>query len=364
MWNTILTRSLGIRYPIIQAPMAGGPSTPQLVAAVSNAGGLGSLGCGYLTPDGIRDEIRSTRKLTDKPFAVALFTPGKSDPPSPSIIQEASRLLDPYRKELGLPLSPPSPTKFGEALEEQLQVILEEKPPVFAFTFGVPPEGFLRECRKRGIWTMGTATNAAEVRLMRDSPDPVDFVFAQGCEAGGHRGAHASSIANDTFTALLPLVPQLVKENVPIIAAGGIMDGSQIVAALDLGACGVSMGTAFLLCPESGTSAPYRAALRNEAASAEPVGTAYTRVISGRLARGIRNRFMREMEQFEGRTPGYPYQYYVTQPLRKACVSAGRSDFISMWAGQGVSRIRELPATDLLARLVTEAEQNRMVRPG
>ncbi|XP_055351290.1 probable nitronate monooxygenase [Paramacrobiotus metropolitanus] len=344
----LLARKLFIKFPILQAPMAGGSTSPALAAAVSNAGGLGSIAGGYLSPDKLRAEIKETRTLTKSSFAVNLFTPLSNPVPTASQFARANALLDPYRKELGLGLNPPAPEKYCEDLTAQLQVVLEERPSVFTFTFGMPPESFLHECKNENIVTIGTATHIEEAVALEKAG--VDMVFAQGYEAGGHRGTFIGDF-HDARIGLTALVPQLVQAvKIPVIAAGGIMHGSQVAAALAMGASGVSLGTAFLLCPEASTNQPYRATLK----SPDARFTEVSRVYSGRYARGIRNRFMVEMEKNAGDIPEYPIQNAMTREIRTASAKAGKADFLSLFAGQGVTLIRELPAKELVETLIAE----------
>jgi nitronate monooxygenase len=227
-------------------------------------------------------------------------------------------------------------------------VVLEERVPVFSFTFGIPPREMLEACRKAGILTMGTATTVAEARALEQAG--VDFVCAQGAEAGGHRGTFDRD-ADPPLIGTMALVPQIAGAvGVPVIAAGGIMDGRGVAAALALGASAVSMGTAFLLCPEAGTSAPYRAALRE----ARDDSTVITRAFSGRSARGLSNRFTREMAG--AALAPFPVQNALTREIRAAAGKAGDSSLLSLWAGQGAPLSREVPARELAARIVREAD--------
>ncbi|HWS71570.1 MAG TPA: nitronate monooxygenase [Thermoanaerobaculia bacterium] len=343
--ETRLTKRLGIRLPIFQAPMGGGPSTPALAAAVSNAGGFGSLAGGYLTPAAIEAEIRATRELTGAPFGVNLFALAEPPVPSNDAIDAANRALDVYRDELQIARGT-RPAKFSERFEEQAAVILAEKPAVFSFTFGIPPRAWLDRFRAAGIVTMGTATNVAEARALRDAG--VDVVCAQGAEAGGHRGTFLGTREEGMLGlfALIPLIRAAV--DLPIVAAGGIMNGGSIAAALALGADAAQLGTAFLLTPEAGTSAPYRLALQERERT-----TAITRSFSGRDARGIDNRFMHDVTA----TLEYPYQNALTRDIRAAAAKAGRSEFLSLWAGQAFALATETPAAELVARLAAETER-------
>jgi len=343
--QTRLTELLGIRYPIVQAPMAGGPNTVELAAAVSEAGGLGSLAGAMLSPDELREEIRAIRAATSRPFAVNLFA-DDGVPAEERGLRAAQEATARYRTELGLP--PPGAPAPGVGLREAFPVLLEERVPVFSFTFGIPPREMLDACRKSGILTMGTATTVAEARALEQAG--VDFICAQGAEAGGHRGTFDRD-AEPALIGTLALVPQVTDAvRVPVIAAGGVMDGRGFAAALALGASAVSLGTAFLRCPEAGTSGPYRAALRE----ARDDSTVITRAFSGRAARGLANRFTREMSG-EPLAP-FPVQNALTREIRAAAVKGGDSGLLSLWAGQGAPMLREEPAREIVARIVREAE--------
>jgi nitronate monooxygenase len=233
-------------------------------------------------------------------------------------------------------------------LREAFPVLLEERVPVFSFTFGIPPREMLDACRKSGILSMGTATTVSEARALEEAG--VDFICAQGAEAGGHRGTFDRD-AEPALIGTLALVPQVADAvRAPVIAAGGVMDGRGLAAALALGASAVSLGTAFLLCPEAGTSGPYRAALRE----ARDDSTVITRAFSGRAARGLGNRFTRQMSG-EPLAP-YPVQNALTREIRAAAAKAGDSGLLSLWAGQGAPLLREEPARELVARILREAE--------
>lgn len=351
MWprNDLLHR-LGIEHPIIQAPMAGGPSTPGLVAAVSSAGALGSFAGGYLSPDAIRAAVREIRRLTERPFALNLFVP---EPAARQVgaeeIARANEALRPFREELGLPPPPglPSPPHFPD----QLAVALEEKVPVFSFTFGSLPAEEVRRLRAAGILVVGTATNLKEGRILEDAG--VDAVVAQGSEAGGHRGTFAGP-SEEGLIGTMALVPQLAgRLRVPVIAAGGIMDGRGIVAALALGAQAAQMGTAFLAAAESGAHPRHKEALLHPA---EEDRTALTRAFTGRLARGVRNRFMVEMER-RGAILPYPAQGMLTQDIRQAAARAERAEFLSLWAGQAAPLATAKGAGDIVRDLVGQARR-------
>jgi len=348
MWNqNDLTRRLGIEWPIVVAPMAGGPSTPALAAAASNAGALGSFAAGYLAPDAVRDAVREIRRLTSRPFAVNFFArDSPAGPPSEVEVESAAAALRPLRAELAL--GPAAPPAALPGLDDQLDAALDAGFPVVSFTFGMLPPGALARVRAAGAVVLGTATTDEEAALLEAGG--VDAVVAQGAEAGGHRGTFAGP-AERALVGTMALVPRVARRvRVPVVAAGGIADGRGVLAALALGASAVQLGTAFLATPESGASAPYKAAVAEPAAGDR---TALTRAFTGRLARSLRNRFVDEME---GRPVlPYPFQNSLTQDLRKAAARAGRADLLSLFAGQGAPPRAGVAAGDVVAALVREA---------
>ncbi|USQ14315.1 nitronate monooxygenase [Legionella lytica] len=337
---------LDIKWPLIQAPMGGGPTTPALVAAVSNAGGLGSLGVAYLTPQSIEQTIKETQRLTQHPFSVNLFAPANTPILNQEAIDAACDATRGYRQELDL-LEPSLQAPFAENFEEQFTSVLRCRPAALSYTFGLINKELLQECHQQKIFTMGTATTVEEGLTLQEYG--VDAVIAQGAEAGGHRGTftpeqHDSLIG--TF-ALTRLLSQSLK--IPVIASGGIMDGHGIVAALTLGAQAAQLGTAFLLCDEAGTSAAYRDALNH----AQDKDTRLTRAFSGRWARGIPNRFMLEME--DSPILPFPAQNVFTRDIRKKAADLGKAEYLSLWAGQGVNLIRRMDASQLVHTLYQEA---------
>ena len=350
MWTTTrLTELLGIQYPILQAPMAGGPTTPELVAAVSNAGALGAIGGSYLGATALRDQIRAVRALTDRPFGVNLFAPLKVAA-STEEIRRAHALVDPFRAELGLTLSPAVALPV-DRYAEGLAVVLEERVPVFSFTFDIPPVDDLRRLRENGTIVIGTATTVAEGMQLEAAG--VDAIVGQGSEAGGHRGTFAGDFERGLI-GTMALTPQLVDSvSVPVIAAGGIMDGRGIAAALALGAMGVQMGTAFLVTQESGAHPKHKAAIL---ASSED-GTTVTRVFSGRPARALANRFTEELRSGAGDVAPYPVQNALTQDIRRAAAQQNRTEFLALWSGQAPRLGRPLAAAELVRTLVEETEQ-------
>jgi nitronate monooxygenase len=351
MWNeTDVSQKLGITYPIIQGPFGGGLSSVELVAAVSNAGGLGSYGIHTTPPNTIRDLAVKIRAATDKPFAFNLWIPESDGEP---LVDRASfdRFIAPLRRyyqELEVAI-PDIPTSFGQDYDEQIEAVLEVRPPVLSFVFGVPSREILRECRQRNIATIGTATTVDEASLLEEAG--VDFVVASGFEAGGHRGSFLRS-AEEALTGIFALVPQVSdRVKIPVIAAGGVADGRGIVAALALGAQGVQIGTAFLACDESGASPGHREKLFRD----EAKRTVLTKVFTGRLARNIANRFTAEMAAHEHDLPPYPIQRWLTGRFREAALRQRRDDLIALSAGQAAALVQRGSASSLLAKLIHDA---------
>lgn len=343
---TGFTSKVGVQYPIIQAPMAGGSTTPELVAAVSNAGALGSFAAAILPPQAIAENVARIRGLTDKPFNVNLFvleTPRPSEPE----LAEALERLQPIRDELDL--GPAAiPRKFCEDNRAQIEALLDLKPPVVSFAFARPDIEFVRAFKQAGSLVIGTVTNVAEAKALEAVG--ADFVCAQGFEAGGHRGTFIGDV-EDSWIGLMALVPQIADAvKIPVIAAGGIMDGRGIAAAFALGADAAQLGTAFLACTESGIHPGYKQKLRETPDN----GTRLTRTFSGRYARGVVNEFMERMRPYEKEIPAYPVQNALTGELRQAALKQNRLEYYSMWAGQGAGMSRGVPAADLVNKLVAE----------
>jgi nitronate monooxygenase len=339
-----LLRQLNIEHPIIQGPLGGGPSTPELVAAVSNAGGLGSLGAAYLTPDQITDAIRRIRSLTSRPFHVNLFAGGWSTSPNFDAAPMLE-LLNEVHEKLGIPL-PTAPKPMPDPFPAQLEAVLDAGPPIFSFTFGIPDRDAIARLKSRGIFIAGTATTVEEARCLDQAG--VDAVVAQGAEAAAHRGTFLGSFES-CMVPTLDLVRAIASVvNLPVIATGGLMDARDVVAALNAGASAASLGTAFLACPESGASDAYKRAIL----AAKQDTTVVTRAFSGRPARGLKNAFIANLDGRENVILPYPLQNSLTRPMRTAAAQQGIPDYLSLWAGQGVARAVSMPAGDLVARLL------------
>ena len=351
-FQTALTRRLGLAHPIIQAPLAGGGDTPALVAAVSDAGALGFIGAAYLSPPQIIEVSREVRARTPRPFGISLFaplrTPLEATDPAPALAS-----VGPFFAELGL--APPTalPASPAEVFGEQLAAALESGASVFSFTFGPPPAEAAAAIKAQGMLLMATATTVNEAAALEKAG--VDVIVLQGSEAGGHRG----SFGDDFISAMvgtIALVPQAADAvSLPVVASGGIMDGRGIAAALALGASAVQMGTAFLTCDEAGIPEVYKQAILTTRESE----TRLTRAFSGRPARGIENRFMREVERSESPDAilPFPLQNALTRPLRAAAAKHGRAEFLSLWAGQGLRLARRQSAAELVKRLAEETEK-------
>jgi nitronate monooxygenase len=339
-----LAALLGIELPIIQAPMDG-VQGHALAAAVSNAGALGSLPCAMLTPSGMRDELGALRAATARPFNVNFFC---HRPPTPDAQREATwrAALAPYFREFGLDpglsANPPSRTPFDA---DAAELLARFRPAVVSFHFGLPEPELLAQVRSWGAKVLSSATTVEEALWLE--AQGVDAIIAQGVEAGGHRGMFLGA---DLTTQLgtFALLPQVVRAvNRPVIAAGGIADAAGVRAALALGAAGVQVGTAYLLCPEATTSTVHRAALHSVAAR----HTALTNLFSGRPARGIVNRLMRELGAVSSLAPEFPLASAALAPLRAHAEKAGSGDFSPLWSGQNASACRQVPAAQLTLEL-------------
>jgi nitronate monooxygenase len=329
-----------LAVPIVQAPLAGGPSTPALAAAVSNAGGLGFVAAGYKTPDAMREEIAATRALTDRPFGVNVFAARPTEAPAAELDAYGGRLRDALGAEPGAPRSD------DDGFAEKLAALLEDPVGVVSFTFGCPERELTDRLHAAGAEVWVTVTDAGEARAAADAG--ADALVVQGAEAGGHRGGFDD--ARPGGHGLLSLL-QLVRAtaDLPLVATGGIATGRAVAAVLVAGAAAAQIGTAFMRCPEAGTSAPHRDAL------ARPAETAVTRAFTGRAARGIVNRFMTELGDTAPRA--YPAVHHMTAPIRAKARKAGDADLINLWAGETHELAREEPAGELVRRLHAEARE-------
>lgn len=332
-----------LEQPIVLAPMAGGPSTPELAAAVSEAGGLGVLAAGYLSPEDVRARLGAARRLTSRPLGVNLFAdPGPAA--DPAAVARYRERIAPEAAAHGV--EPGVARHDDDALEAKLDVVRELAPEVVTFAFGCPPAGVVAGLRERGCDVWVTVTEPDEAR--EAAAAGATALVAQGVEAGGHRGSSGDEDDRGTtgLLALLALVRAAVPD-VPLVAAGGIADGRGVAAVLAAGASAAQLGTAFLLTPEAGTAPAVRAAVASDAP------TRLTRAFSGRRARGIVNRFLREHDA--GAPAAYPEVHHLTAPLRATGRDAGDADVVNLWAGQAHALARDLPAGELVVQLAAEA---------
>ncbi len=340
--KAVFLERFGLRVPIVQAPM-GGATTPAMVAAVCEAGGLGSLAAAYLSPAAIEAQLRETRRLTSRLFVVNLFVPFIDPQVAADELERALEELRPWRERLGL--APAGALPRVERFEEQIVAVLRDPPAALSFCFGLLPPAAIDQCRAAGTVTIGTATSVAEARALEESG--VDMICAQGAEAGAHRGTFDAR-AEPSGIGTLDLVPLLVDAvRVPVLAAGGIMDGRGIRAVLSLGAVAAQLGTAFLRSPESSIPQVHKDALTLIQS------TVVTRAFSGRPARGLANRFTREVLS----PVSFPLQNSLTREIRQAAAARGDVEALSLWAGEGAAMARALPAFDLVRLLTRELEE-------
>lgn len=340
----LLNHILPIDFPIIQAPMAGTATTPQMIAATCNAGGLGSVPAGYLSGLQLSDFIDQVRQLTKKDFCVNVFVPNKialSAEQLANAKKVISQLKIPF--DFNININPP----YAPSFDEQMKVILESKIKYLSFTFGIPETKWIKLLKSKKIFLMGTATSLAEATQLEEQG--FDLIVAQSSEAGGHRGTFLST-EEETLTPLTDLIPQLIGSiNIPVVAAGGIMNKKDIDSILLAGAAGVQMGTVFLTCKESGIHPHYKKLLLSNNKDA----TALTRVFTGKLARGIENLFMLDMEPYATSLLPYPAQHALTSDMRKQATLLGNTDYMSLWAGQRHYLCREKTVTEIMNELTS-----------
>ncbi|MBE7118724.1 NAD(P)H-dependent flavin oxidoreductase [Bacillus cereus] len=348
MFTSRVTEILQVKNPIIQAGMAGAITTPELVAAVSNSGGLGTLGAGYMSLEQIREAIYKIRELTNKPFGVNLLLT-KEIQIEEEKVKEAKVLLSGVNRELGI--EEEKTLKLPKSYKEQLQVLLEEKVPVVSFAFQTLEKEEIDNLKREGIKVIGTATHVAEAKVLAKLG--VDIIVGQGSEAGGHRGTFIGK-EQDAMIGTFALIPQLVAEvpHIPIVAAGGVMNGQGLVAAFALGAEAVQMGSAFLTSEESITHDVYKEAILHST----DTSTTVTRAFSGKYARGIRNEFIEKHEGREENLPMYPVQNVLTSKIRQEAAKQNKEEYMSLWAGQASSLARTESAQHVVKRVMKEAE--------
>jgi nitronate monooxygenase len=344
--NTDFARKLGLKVPIFQAPMAGA-TVPELVLAVGRAGALGGFGFAYTEPAAMKDAVDKVRKAADVPIHVNLFVERPAPPVTREMLREAAERVKPFYDALKLPVPDILPPPYCPDISAQVEMALSLKPALLSFQFRPFPAETIREAKKLGIPVGGAATTLEEAEQIEALG--ADFIIAQGAEAGGHRATFAD-MREAGLIGTLALTRLIVKRcNAPVVAAGGIMDGAGIAAVLALGAQAAQMGTAFLATPESGAPAQHKLALKGLSA------TTVTRQFSGRWARGIRNRFIDEMEARPGALLPFPAQHQLTVRLRAESNKQGSPDCVALWAGQAYPLATEAPAAELVARWMAEA---------
>lgn len=343
--KSILDR-LKVDIPIIQAGMAGGITTPELVATVANSGALGTIGAGYMSASTLKEEIRQLRLLTDKSFSVNLFATNMKA--FSTDVRDMQSFLNAYRTELNISYGD-NLIKVNDHLREKVSVILQENVPVVSTAFGVLPPVIVEQLKGNHVTLIGMATNLNEAKQLADAG--YDVVVAQGYEAGGHRGTFdVEKHPNGCNIELMVLVQSFVEHlSVPVIAAGGIHSKGQINAILAMGCAGVQLGTRFLLATEAGTNEAYRRAL----IEAKTGDTVITKAFSGRPARAIYNRFIKEVEESQLDLPVFPIQNALTKDIRTAASMNANTDFLSLWAGRGVEAMkREETVEEILSSLI------------
>ncbi|MDU9350416.1 MULTISPECIES: nitronate monooxygenase [Staphylococcus] len=349
-FSSKVTKMLNIKLPIIQAGMAGS-TTPELVASVSNSGGLGTIGAGYFTPEKLDSEITYVQELTDLPFAVNLFVPSEQLY-IPENVEHMNAWLKPYRKALNLE-EPVIDISEEQQFNDAIDMVIEKGVPVVSFTFGIPNQNIIKKLKARQITVIGTATSVEEAKANESAG--MDAIIAQGSEAGGHRGSFTVTSGEHTpLVGTMSLIPQIVDNiSIPVIAAGGIMDGRGVVASMVLGAEAVQMGTAFLTSEESGASTLYKNAIQQS----KETDTVITKAFTGKPARGIDNEFIHKMESYADDIPDYPIQNQLTNSIRKTAADLGKEQWTHLWSGQSPRLSQPNSAAQLIADIVQETER-------
>lgn len=346
--STPFSEKLGLRLPLIVAPMAGGPTTPEFVAASSAAGALGSFGFAYTQPDEMKRQAAAVRARTDKPFGINVFVSPQPETIAPEAQRASLDAVASYYSEMNLEKPEPVKAPYAPDLEAQFKAIEEIGPRVFTVHLGGLTREQVKRFQAKGMLVGGSANCVAEAKGLEAAG--FDFVIAQGGEAGGHRGSYLRD-PYQSLTGTLALTRMIVAAvKLPVVAAGGIMDGAGIAAVLALGAQAAQLGTAFIPCPESGAPQIHKDLLLN----ATEDNTRLTEKFSGKPARGLSNRFMTEMAAKDAPQLAFPAQNSVTGKMRQAAAKAGKPDYLAMWAGQAAPLSRALPAAELIAKLNAE----------
>ncbi|HLR71330.1 MAG TPA: nitronate monooxygenase [Pseudogracilibacillus sp.] len=353
MLSNTLTKLLQLKYPIIQAPMAGGITTTKLVTAVSSNGGLGMIGAGYMGPDQLRHQIKEIKQKDVHNFGVNLFVPNDFTV-TDNDLRNANELLQPIRETLNThteQVELPTMDQMTKTFHEQIKVVLEERVPICSFTFAVPSKEDIATLKQQDIFTIGTATTVQEAMEVEHSG--MDAVVLQGVEAGGHRGSFIDA-TEENGIGLMALIPQVVDTiEIPVIAAGGIMDGRGLAASLCLGAQGVQMGTAFLTTEESGAHDVHKEAILHT----QENEIILTRSFSGKLAQGIKNDFTEQIKEHEDDLPAFPIQNTLTQSIRKAASQENNKEFMSLWSGQSPRLAKKQTVKNLMETIITQVNK-------
>ena len=348
MIENVLTKRLGVKLPIIQAPMASA-TTPEMVISAARSGALGSLGAAYMSPAEMVSAIRKIRREVDHPFQVNLFSPIAKREVTADAFSAASDNLSAIRSDLGLENANEFPN-FENNFSEQFEVLIDEKIPIVGFHFGLPESRFVERIKSAGAFVIGCATRSTDAVTLEEAG--VDAIIAQGFEAGGHQGTFGSDEPPSMF-GLMALVPQVVDAvSVPVIAAGGLMDGRGIAAVLKLGASAAQLGTAFLATPESKAQDVHKSLL----VSGDHEGTRITRAFSGRPARGLINTMMDMLDKYPESILPFPYQHALTSRVRAEAALQGKAEYLPMWAGQGAGMVRNQSTEEIILALAEGLE--------